>query len=380
MTTVDWVALGLVVLLALAGAARGLVAGALSLAGIVGGAIAGARLAPHFLPDGERSPYTPVAALAGAIVFAVLLEGLGSFAGRAVRAHLRFTPLRTLDSLGGLMLGAATGLAIVWVLGAVALQLPGQTDLRRAAQRSIILRRLNDVAPPTSVLRALARVDPFPGIAGPLATVEPPDRRVVGTPAVRRAARSVVRIVGTACGLGVVGSGWIARPRLVVTAAHVVAGQDAPAIDAPGARGAVRSEPVAYDARNDVAVLRAPPGVLRGRPLRLADPDTGTPVAILGYPENHGLSGTAGRVGETSRFAARDAYGHGPVLRTITALRGRIRPGNSGGPAVDDLGRVQATVFAARVGGDAGYGIPATVVRTALESAHPDASTGPCAR
>jgi S1-C subfamily serine protease len=380
VTTVDWIALALVILLALAGAARGLVAGALSLAGIAGGAIVGARLAPHFLPSGERSPYTPVAALAGAIVFAVLLEGLGSFAGRVVRAHLRFAPLRTLDSIGGLVLGAATGLAIVWVLGAVALQLPGQTDLRRAAQRSIVLRGLNDVAPPASVLRALARVDPFPRIAGPLAIVEPPDRRIVGTSAVRRAARSVVRIVGTACGLGVVGSGWIARPGLIVTAAHVIAGQDAPVVQAPGADAAIRSEPVAYDARNDVAVLRVRPHLLRRRPLTLVDPAPGGSVAILGYPENHGLTATPGRVGETSRFAARDAYGRGPVLRTITALRGRIRPGNSGGPAVDDLGRVEATVFAARVGSDAGYGIPATVVRTALESAHRDASTGPCVR
>jgi S1-C subfamily serine protease len=379
MTVVDWIAIGFVVLLALTGAARGLLAGALSIAGIVGGAIAGARLAPHFLPDGERSAYTPVAALAGAIVLGVLLQGLGGAIGSTLRARLRFRPLRTLDSLGGLALGGATALAIVWVLGAVALHLPGQTELRREAQRSLVLRRLNEAVPPATVLRALERVDPFPRIAGPLATVDPPDGSVLRRPAVRRAARSVVRILGTACGLGVAGSGWVASPRLVVTAAHVVAGQDSPTVQLP-AGGSVSSEPVAYDARNDVAVLRLPPGAIRVAPLALVDSSAGEAVAIVGYPGDRGLTAAPGRIGQTTRFLTRDAYGRGPVLREVTTLRGRIRPGNSGGPAVDDLGRVQATVFAAREGGDAGFGVPAPLVRGALGEATSRVSTGPCAR
>jgi S1-C subfamily serine protease len=379
VTTLDWVAIAIVVLLALAGAARGFLSGLLGIAGIVGGAILGARLAPHFLPDGSESPYLPLAALAGAIILAGFLEGIGSFAGSALRARLPFAPLRTLDSLGGLALGAAAALAIVWVLGAVALQLPGQTELRREAQRSAILRRLNEVVSPRDLLNALARVDPFPQIAGPLAEVPPPDPQVLSHPGVRRAGNSVVRIVGTACGLGVLGSGWVARPGLVVTAAHVVAGQDHPTVQAPGGGPGVSSDPVAYDPRNDVAVLRVPPGSLGARPLALADPDPGTPVAIVGYPEGHGLTATAGRVGQTSKFVSTDAYGR-PTFRLITTLRGRIRSGNSGGPAVDRLGRVEATVFAARVGSDAGYGVPTSIVRSALARASAPVSTGPCAR
>ena len=41
----------------------------------------------------------------------------------------------------------------------------------------------------------------------------------------RAAGHSVVRVLGTACGLGVEGSGWVARPGVVVTNAHVVAGE-----------------------------------------------------------------------------------------------------------------------------------------------------------
>jgi non-heme chloroperoxidase len=146
-----------------------------------------------------------------------------------------------LDSLGGLAAGAALGLAIVWVAGAVLLQLPGQTKLRIEIQRSLILQRLNTIAPPRTVLRAFARVDPFPQIAGPAPPSVPPDTRVLSSAAVVRARPSVVKITATACGLGVEGSGWVARPHIVVTAAHVVAG--AKGIDVNGRRA------IAHDRR-----------------------------------------------------------------------------------------------------------------------------------
>src|SRR5438094_583573 len=62
-------------------------------------------------------------------------------------------------------------------------------------------------------------------IAGPASPVAPPDPRLLRSPGVRRASPSVVRVLGTACGLRIAGSGWVAAPSLVVTAAHVVAGQ-----------------------------------------------------------------------------------------------------------------------------------------------------------
>ena len=111
--------------------------------------------------------------------------------------------------------------------------------------------------PPRRLLELLARIDPFPSIVGPAAPVdaaEPRDR----ARARRRRAReaSVVRIIGTACGLGVEGSGWFATPQLVVTAAHVVAGEHDTTVQIPGNRGSFRADVVAFDARNDVAVLR----------------------------------------------------------------------------------------------------------------------------
>jgi hypothetical protein len=75
VSAVDWLALAFVAFTALLGLKKGLIASALSLAGILVGAIVGARLAPHLLADGSASPYTPLAGLAGAAFGAVILEG-----------------------------------------------------------------------------------------------------------------------------------------------------------------------------------------------------------------------------------------------------------------------------------------------------------------
>src|ERR671936_482225 len=185
MTKVDLVALGFVALTAFIGWKKGLVASALSVAGIVLGAWLGSRLAPALLQGGTSSPYTPLAALAGAAVGAILLETLGTLAGAALRARMHQPKLSTFDSAGGPVPGALAGLAVVWVLGAVALLLPGQADLRHGAQQSALLRRLNSVISPTNVLNALARIDPFPAISGPAAPIAPPDPRLARAVGVR---------------------------------------------------------------------------------------------------------------------------------------------------------------------------------------------------
>ncbi|HEX5800544.1 MAG TPA: MarP family serine protease [Gaiellaceae bacterium] len=378
MTTVDWIAAAVIALAALNGFRRGLVVGALSLAGIVAGAYFGAKLAPQFL-SGDESAYTPLVALGGAVALGALLQSLGGVAGATIRTSLlALPPLRLLDTLGGIVLGAVTGAALVWVAGAVALHVPGQTQLREEVQRSRVLRELNERVPPARLLDAIARVDPFAAIAGPQARVPPPDPALLGDPGVRRARASVLRVTGSACGLGISGSAWVARPNVVVTNAHVVAGmKDARVHRTDGAT--LDADVVAFDARNDVAVLRV--AGLGGRPLPLVEPDEGTAVAILGYPENGPFTATAGRIGQTGNILTDDAYGRGPVSRRITTLRGVVRRGNSGGPAVDAQGRVQATIFAARVGSAAGYGVPAGIVRAALASAGTaTVSTGPCVR
>jgi uncharacterized membrane protein required for colicin V production len=378
VTRVDLLALIFVALAGFIGFRKGLIASALSLLGIVVGAVAGARAAPYLLAQGSSSPYTPLVGLAGAAIGAVLLETVGTVAGALARRRLRTSTLETVDTAGGLVLGAMAGFVVVWVVGAVALHFPGQTDLRRGAQSSIVLQRLNELVPPRRLMRALDRVDPFPTIVGPDAPVDPPDPRVLTRPGVRQAAPSVLRVIGTACGLGVSGSGWVGGTELVVTAAHVVAGQTDTTVEPAGGVPRLRAHAVYFDRRNDVAVLRVPG--LDAAPLEVAEPQTGASVAILGFPETGPFRITPGRIGRTATVLARDAYGRGPVARTITSIRGKVRHGNSGGPAVDGRGLVQTTVFAARPEGEVGYGIPGPVVRRALAGAALDpVSTGECA-
>ncbi|MFL5937752.1 MAG: CvpA family protein [Gaiellaceae bacterium] len=365
MTRVDWIAIAIAAVAALSGLRRGLIATALSFAGLAVGAVVGARLAPHVLHGGAGSPYTPLAGLVGALVGAAVLQSIASIAGSFFRGGLAvIPPLKVLDSMGGLLAGAALGLGLVWVGGAVLLQLPGQTSLRAEVQQSTVLQRLNEIAPPRTVLRALARVDPFPQIAGPVPPLAPPDSRALASASVSRARPSVVRITATACGLGVEGSGWIARPHTVVTAAHVVTGGSGIRVDGLPAQALV------VDRKEDIAVLRVP--ALTGSPLPLADARPGDSVAILGYPQNGPFDARPGRIGNTA-----DVIVSGR-LREVTALSGLVRHGNSGGPAVNSAGEVEATIFAARIGSRAGYGVPAAVVRRILARAHHPVSTGTC--
>ena len=376
-TTLDWIALGVIAFSAFAGWRRGLIASALSLLGLVAGAYAGSRIAPHLLHGGAASRWTALASLVGAIAGAMLLQAVASLVGSFIRGGLRLTPFRFFDSLGGIAFGAVSGLALVWVLGATALLVPGQTGLRRAVQRSQIVRRLDEAVPPRRLLHLLARIDPFPSIAGPAAPNEPPSKSVLRDPVIRRASHAVVRVIGTACGVGVEGTGWFARGDLVVTAAHVVAGQHDTRVQIPAVDGLHDAQVVAFDPRNDVAVLRVPGANVRA--LELTEPTAGAAVAIVGYPENGPLTSTAGRVGRTAVVITQNAYGRGPVSRTVTALSGEIRHGNSGGPAIDKDGRVEATVFAARIGSSGGFGVPQQFVQRALRSAQGPVSTGSCA-
>jgi S1-C subfamily serine protease len=380
MTTIDWIIVAVTVVFAIWGYSQGLVVSALSLVGFAGGAFVGSRLTPLLLEQGSRSPYAPLFGLVGALfvgsVVSIVLEAVGS----NIRRRLTIAPLALVDGIGGAILIGALALGLAWIGGAVALHTPGARDLRKQIQRSAILSRLNEVLPPSGpLLNALAKVDPLPTVRGPDARVPAPTRGVLADRDVRAARRSVVKIRGTACGLAVQGSGWVAGQGIVVTNAHVVAGQDDTTVEPES--GPIRdAQAVVYDSGNDLAVLRvdgldAP--VLRQNQHRRV----GAPVAILGFPKDGPYRATPGRLGPTETVISQDAYGSGPIRRRMTALRGEIRSGNSGGPAVDGSGRVVATVFAASESRPkGGFGVPAGIVAARLAQAGSPVGTGPCAR
>jgi S1-C subfamily serine protease len=384
MTAIDWVIVVFVGLLAIYGYLQGFLVGVLSLAGFVIGAFVGTRLAALLVPNGDHSRYAPLFGLLGALLAGgVLATGLEGIAVRA-RAALRLPGLRTVDGVLGAGLTACVGLGIAWILGAVALQSAGSTSLRVDIQRSAILRQLNQILPPSGpILNALARFDPLPAVRGPSADVPRPNSAILNSPAVRAARLSVVRVLGTACGLGVEGSGWVAAPHVVVTNAHVVAGESDTTVEIGGHAPGLAAEVVDFDPHDDVAILRVPG--LDERSLSLAPhPSAGTGAAILGYPLDGPFNAEPGRIGQTQSVNTEDAYGNGPVIRSITPLRGLVRPGNSGGPLIDSSGQVVGTVFAAITGGASagGMAVPNAVVASQLargEARTSPVGSGPCA-
>lgn len=379
MTVLDWGIVAFTLALAMWGYRQGLIVGTLTLCGFAIGAFVGSRVGPLLLNQGSESPYAPLCAALGALLGgAVMAVALESFALGLRTKLVRGRRLHLADGAGGAALVASVALGLVWVFGAVALHAPGTARLRADVQQSLILRSLNDVLPPSGpVLQALNRVDPAPSIVGPAAPVAPPDPRTASDPDVEAAGASVVRVLGTACGLGVEGSGWVAAPGVVVTNAHVVAGEDDTTVTTQEG-ASLEATPVYYDPENDLALLRVDAAIPL---LPIAPrPQSGDAGAILGYPENGPYSVASARLGETHETIAEDSYGRGPISRAIVSLRGSVRSGNSGGPIVDTRGRVMGTVFATTTSGSpGGFAVPDDRVEAALTETSPSVDTGPCA-
>ena len=380
MTTIDWAIVCFTFLLALWGFRQGLIVGALGLGRLAIGAVLGSRLAPILLENGSNSAYAPMVALIGAILIGSLTLSLAVLLGDRIRTRaVRGTFAQVIDGVGGALLISAVALGLVWVLGAVILYTPGAESLRKDAQKSILLSEINEVMPPSGpLIKALHRIDPVPEFARSPGEIAAPDSGAGSSKAVLAAGNSVVKVTGSACGVGVMGSGWVIAPGTVVTNAHVVAGQDDTRVGTLDGLE-VDATPVAFNARNDIAVLSA--GIDQPALPMLSRAVSGTSAAVLGYPLDGPLRITPARAGNTQRVLGDDAYGNGPFQRSMLTLRGRVQHGNSGGPLLDSQGRVLGTVFAATTEGpEGGLAIPNGVVRRITEGAKGEVDTGPCTR
>lgn len=380
MTRLDWIIVAFAVLLALFGFRRGFIVAVLSFCGFALGSFIGTRLGPLLVPHGSASPYAPAFGLIGALLAGAILATGFEGVGLRLRRVLVLPGLGLLDGALGALLSAALGLAIAWILAAVVLQSASTPQLRADIQRSAILSELNQLLPPTGpILHVLASLDPLPSISGPLPGVSAPPPAIAHNPGVLAASRSVVRVLGTACGLAIEGSGWVAAPGVVVTNAHVVAGEHDTTVEVGGHEPEMSAYAIAFDPTDDIAVLRVPGLGLPSLKLA-ASPPSGRAGAILGYPENGPFDVQPGRIGATQTIVTDDAYGRGPVSRLLTPLRGLVRPGNSGGPLVGRDGRVLTTVFASTTGGGprGGYGVANATVANVLAGAGRMVGAGEC--
>ncbi len=386
MLILDLISVGLIAGMVVWGYWRGIRAGALVLLGFGAGALLGSRVAPLVLAGGSGDPFAPVIALPAALLFgAVVAAAFGQFASGLRRRLWRRSRV---DALGGALVGGLLGLVMVCIIAAVAARVDILED---PVRDSAILSRLSGALPPPGPLLKPVRPydDRLPVIAGPKARVGPPTQGIKNDPEVRAAAGSVVKLFGFGCGHAGSGSGWIAADGIVVTNAHVVEGFGETTVQIEGKGTQHDADVIAFDAFNDVAILRAP-GV-RGEPALPIDvePEPGTFAGALGFPGGGPYDVRAARVGNTLRTSefspsTRPGVPRAPVdrpQRSVTYLRAGVIGGNSGGPVVDGKGRVAAMVFAVRPGGHTAYAVPSAVVQRALgrtEPEGPSVDTGSC--
>ena len=365
-----------IVLFAASGFFRGLTAQVLSLVGVAAGVVVGAAVAPRLLSD-DYSPWVPFASLVGAALGALLVGLLAGSVGGNARNLLAGRPVLVVaDRAGGAAAGAVLGVALAWATAVLLLHQPA-LGLRAEIRDSALLAAFVRAVPPEPVLRTLQRFDPLPLLPGSGPESLPaPDASIVANPSARRAAQSVVKIEGTSCGLGVQGSGWVVRGGYVATNAHVVSGQRDTRVAAPG--GHTRDATLVYlDARNDVAILRVPGLATR----RLAVDVGGSfprAAVVLGYPRDGALTATAATAGAPRTVVAPDAYDENPGPRVVMPLRGRVQPGESGGPVVDSRGRVVGMIFGGARSGGGGFATPVGLVLRGLSGPLRALPAGPC--
>jgi S1-C subfamily serine protease len=144
----------------------------------------------------------------------------------------------------------------------------------------------------------------------------------------------------------------------------------------------VTGKVVYYDPDVDIAVIDVPEldGPAISFDLTAKERQQG---AVLGFPQDGPFDARPVRIRSDQRLRSPDIYGNGTVTRHVYALRGLIRPGNSGGPVVSTAGRVLGVVFAASVSDpDTGYALTADQVRRAAAvglDAESKVSSGNCA-
>lgn len=349
--------------------------------GVVIGASVGSRVAQYLLPESESALFGAGITLISILAFAVLGDVVARTIGGSLRSRLTDSTGSTLDGFGGAALGLALSLTLVWAVGVFTLESPPLAGIHPAVRDSRIIQELDQRMPSELLTSAVARLDPLPQISGPEVDLAKPDAAVLEDPEVLAATESTVRVTGIACGYGVEGSGWVAAPDLVVTNAHVVAGEAATGVQPGGTGRSFDADVVLFDARNDIAILRV--DGLEAEPLRISAPVPGEQAAVMGFPGNGPLDVQPARAGDTRRVISSDAYNRGPVERSVTSFRVYVRPGNSGGPTVNTDGEVISTIFASRADSDSsGYGIPSQIVERHLQTAssrYGPVPTGPCA-
>jgi S1-C subfamily serine protease len=235
----------------------------------------------------------------------------------------------------------------VWLLVPAFASTPGWPA--RAVRGSVVVRAVDRWAPtPPGSLATLGRLvgeAPFPQVFERLTSPDagPPPSHGLSPLVTARVSGAVMKIEGRACDEIQEGSGFVAGSGLIVTNAHVVAGERATVVLTPDGRRFAATV-VGFDPERDLAALR-----VRGlgiAPLPRANPQVDTSGAVIGYPGGGPEKESPARVSEQIVAKGTDIYRSSPTERDVLVLASSLAPGDSGGALFDAQGRVTGIAFA----------------------------------
>jgi S1-C subfamily serine protease len=328
--------------------------------------------------------------LVGALVF-VGAGFAGQRAGLVLGRHFRRALLpvdgeaRRWDKIAGAVAAPVAVVLGLWLLvlpplGEVAGSLAGLT--RHSALARAIDATLPEAPETSQALRRLAgpagAPHVFDGLVPALETGPPPADSGLAPPTIARVAASTVKVEGVACRYERDGSGFTVAPELVVTNAHVVAGQRRTTVVRPDGRR-LRAEVAVFDPARDLALLRVPG--LAQAPLPLAGGKVGTTAAVFGHPGGQtALEVSPASIRQQVNAIGHDLYDVGLTRRTVYVLAADLAPGDSGGALVNAGGEVVGVAFAISPDQDGtAYALAVSELRHVLAAAREaPASTGPC--
>lgn len=344
---------------ALLGWSEGLLRALWGFAGLMLGTALAIAVVPRVFADVSLGFWVPIVCLLLVGVSALLVRWLAVRTERRLRKSLPLSLSETTDRFAGAVFGVGAALAVSWML---ALAMAGSTLpwLADQAKNSFSLTALTRLDLPLSSWLAdsfaeLGRESKFDRYVDIIAKekvtpVAAPDPASVLRPKVVQASASVHRIITThEETLGSAGTGFVVAPQTLMTAAHVIESPKTITVDQAGR---TLSATVRWcDPQLDVAILDVPG--LRGKALRWTDTARGESVVVMGYPvagskdlAPGSLKLTPARVREALEWQAPDVHGKGRYVRQGYSLRGDVQQGDSGGPVVNEAGRVVALTLA----------------------------------
>ncbi|MEU0780351.1 MarP family serine protease [Streptomyces sp. NPDC006173] len=355
MDVLDLLLMLVILAYAASGYRRGLVAGCVSLAGFVGGAVIGVWVLPWMMELATAgTPAATVTAVLTVLVPAVVGHELAGRLALKLRRELDRGPLRVADGVGGAAANTLAVLLVAWVAASV-LGASSSPVVTQSIRNSALLGAVQKTMPettPTWFSRATSALTEagFPQVFNPFeneptAGVARPSGDSVTPSATNAAKLSTVKVEGVSGNQGREGSGFVFSAQRVMTNAHVVAGIDRPTVRVGGVSRPYPARVVLFDPQKDVAVLYVPG--LRAPVLHFDGvASRGDSAVVAGYPQDGGLDLQAATVASRINATGQNIYNSGTVTREIYSIRSTVRPGNSGGPLLTTDGKVYGVVFA----------------------------------